>query len=208
MGAKTGARNTPRVLGIVGSYRRGGTIDQAVSAVLAGAEEDGAAVEKLYLLDQHIEFCSNCRRCTQQPGPAPGRCHLEDDMPLLIEGMEAADALVLGAPVNCGSINALSQRFFERLVGYFYWPWGQAGPKPRRKGGPRKKAVLVTSSAMPALAGRLFTGALRGLKLAAAALGAKPVATLFVGMAAGREHPELPPAALRRARRAGRRLLA
>lgn len=66
------------VLGIVGSYRKGGSIDQTVSAVLASATAAGAATDKIYLLDSHIEFCTNCRRCTQQPGPNLGRCFLED----------------------------------------------------------------------------------------------------------------------------------
>jgi multimeric flavodoxin WrbA len=99
-----------KVLGIVGSYRKGGTIDQAVSTVLAAAAAGGAATEKVYLLDSRIEFCTNCRNCTQHPGPDPGRCFLEDDMAGLIERVERADALVLGAPVNFGNVNALTQR--------------------------------------------------------------------------------------------------
>lgn len=195
------------VLGIVGSYRKSGTIDQAVSTVLAAAKERGAATEKIYLLESKIEFCTNCRRCTQQPGPHPGECFLEDDMAGLIERIEAADALVLGAPVNFGNVNALTQRFLERLVGYSYWPWEQPAPKRRKKGQPPKPAVLITASAMPAIMGRLFTGSLRGLKLGASAVGAKPVATLFVGMAAMQERKKLPERMVRQARRAGMKLM-
>jgi hypothetical protein len=195
------------VLGIVGSYRKGGTIDQAVATVLAAAAAGGAATEKIYLLDSRIEFCTNCRSCTQHLGPEPGRCFLEDDMAGLIERIEGAEALVLGAPVNFGNVNALTQRFLERLAGYSYWPWGQPAPKMRKKGQPPKPAVLVTASAMPAIMGRLFTGSLRGLKLGAAAVGAKPVATLFVGLAAMREGQELPERMLRKARSAGQKLV-
>jgi len=198
---------TQTVLGIVGSYRKGGAIDQTVSAVLAGAAAGGAATEKIYLLDSRIEFCTNCRNCTQHPGPDPGRCFLEDDMAGLIERIERADALVLGAPVNFGNVNALTQRFLERLVGYSFWPWEQPAPKMRKKGQPPKPAVLVTASAMPAIMGRLLTGSLRGLKLGADAVGAKPVATLFVGLAAMREHRELPERMLRKARSAGQKLV-
>jgi hypothetical protein len=195
------------VLGIVGSYRKGGIIDQTVSAVLAAAAEGGVATDKVYLLDARIEFCTNCRRCTQHPGPDPGRCPLEDDMAGLIARIEGADALVLGAPVNFGNVNALTQRFLERLVGYSFWPWGEPAPKTRRQGRPPKPAVLVTASAMPALMGRLFTGSLRGLKLGAEAVGARPVATLFVGLAATRERQTLPKRMLRQARRAGQKLV-
>lgn len=195
-----------KILGIVGSYRKGGTIDGVVSEVLAGARERGAEVEKIYLLDHRIEFCTHCRRCTQEPGDAPGPCIHDDDMATLIASIEGADALVWGAPVSFGGVNALTQRFIERLVGYAYWPWGQGGPRPRRAGRPSKGAVLVTSAGMPAPMGRLFTESLRGLKLAAEAVGAKPLATLFAGMAALREHQPLSPRLADKARRAGRRL--
>ena len=52
------------ILGIVGSYRKGGTIDQAVSSVLAAARTNGAETKKIYLKDLNIRFCNNCRRCT------------------------------------------------------------------------------------------------------------------------------------------------
>jgi hypothetical protein len=77
----------------------------------------------------------------------------------------------------------------------------------RKKGQLPKPAVLVTASAMPAVMGRLLTGSLRGLKLGAAAVGAKPVATLFVGLAAQRERQELPARMLRKARGAGQKLV-
>ena len=37
------------ILGIVGSYRKGRTIDQAVSWVLAAARTNGAETKKIYL---------------------------------------------------------------------------------------------------------------------------------------------------------------
>ena len=56
-----------RILGIVGSYRKGGVIDSMVIEALAAAREHGAETEIVYLIDKHIEFCTNCRTCTQQP---------------------------------------------------------------------------------------------------------------------------------------------
>lgn len=194
-----------RVLGIVGSYRRGGIVDQAVSEVLEAAREAGAATEKVYLLDCDIAFCDNCRGCTQAPGEAPGFCVHRDGMSGLIERIEAADTLVLGTPVNFSAVTALFKRFQERLVCYAYWPWGQAAPKMRRPG-MRKEAVLVTASAMPGLMARLTTGAMRSLKFAARTVGARPVARLYVGLAAGRKEQPLSAGAVARARRAGKRL--
>ena len=43
-----------KVIGIVGSYRKGGIIDTSVSGVLQGAEQAGAETKKIYLLDKHV----------------------------------------------------------------------------------------------------------------------------------------------------------
>jgi len=194
------------ILGIVGSYRREGTIDLAVSSVLSNARKKGALTKKIYLNDFNIEFCRNCRHCTQEPGPVPGKCPLADDMPTLIKEIESADAYVIGAPVNVGNVNALTQKFLERLVCYSYWPWGQTGPIMRKSDSPLKKAVLITSSAMPSIMGRWLTGSLRGLKLGAKMVGAKPVATLFVGLSAEREKSKLDKSFLRKAQSSARKL--
>lgn len=193
------------ILGIVGSYRKGGTIDQAVSSALAVAQTNGAETKKIYLKDLNIGFCNNCRHCTQEPGEMPGTCHLEDDMPELIKEIESANAYVIGTPVNVGNANALTQRFFERLVCYSYWPWGQAAPKMRRSNS-SKKAVLITSSAMPSLMGRFLTGSIRGLKLGVKMIGAKPVATIYIGLSAMHEKQALRKSILRKIQKSAKKL--
>lgn len=193
------------ILGIVGSYRKGGTIDQAVSSVLAAAQTNGSETKKIYLKDLNIGFCNNCRRCTQEPGEAPGLCPLEDDMPELIKEIESADAYVIGTPVNVGNPNALTQRFLERLVCYSYWPWGQTAPK-MRKSYPAKKAVLITSSAMPSLMGKFLTGSIRGLKLGVKMIGAKPVATIYIGLSAMQEKQVLRKSILHKMQKSAKKL--
>ena len=195
------------ILGLVGSYRKGGVVDRLVTETLAEAAAAGASVRKVYLTDLDIAFCTNCRACTQTPGVEPGTCVIRDDFATLMEAWRGCDGLVLGSPVNFYNVTAVTRRFMERLIGFAYWPWAQGGPKlrsPRRD----KRAVLIAATAMPAFLGRLFTGALRALRLMAETMGAKPVASIFVGMIAQAEQTELPARALRQARRAGRRLAA
>ena len=197
-----------KIMGIVGSYRKGGIIDSLVSEVLAAAQEQGAQTEKIYLIDKRIEFCTNCRACTQDPGPDPPPCVLHDDMAEILAQWRQADGLVLGAPVNFFNVNALTRRFMERLVCFAYWPWGShKGPVMRVKARD-KQAVLVTASAMPAVLGRLFTGAPRALKLIAQTMGARPVAQIFIGLIAQQQKETLPEAARQKARQAGRKLVA
>ena len=120
----------------------------------------------------------------------------------ILKKIEAADGLVLASPVNFFGVTAVTQRFMERLVCYAFWPWGKPAPITRVKDR-GIKAVLVTSSAMPAALGRIFTRSLGGLKRAAQTLGAKPAGTLFIGKAALHEKQDLPQAILDKARKLG-----
>jgi multimeric flavodoxin WrbA len=173
---------------------------------MAAAERD-VETEKIYLIDRHIEFCKNCRKCTQEEGLERGACVQKDDMDAILKKIEEAGGIVIGSPVNFGGVTAVTQRFIERLVCYGYWPWGKPGPALRVKDR-GKKAVVVTSSAMPSVMGRVFTSTLRSLKKAAATLGAKTIGSLYIGMAALKEKQELPAATLKRAQRLGHQLAA
>jgi multimeric flavodoxin WrbA len=151
-----------KVVAVVGSYRKGGTIDTAVEEILAGAREKGAETVTFYLADKHIEFCTNCRECMQAPGEARGKCKQHDDLEPMLEAIDEADAVVLGSPVNCFNVTAIFRRLMERLVGSAYWPWGQNVPKGRTKK-LSKKAVLVASSAAPGVFIPIVTGRDAGL---------------------------------------------
>jgi multimeric flavodoxin WrbA len=194
-----------RVVAIVGSYRNGGVTDRAVEAVLEGARVLGAQTRTFHLTKQHIEFCRNCRECTQQPGVERGPCKQQDDLEPMLKEIEAADAVVLASPVNYYNVTAIFRRFLERLLGYVYWPWGQMAPKPRTRLRPRK-AVLVATSAAPGFLIPLATGAARALRITAALLGAKPVGKLWVGLTAGEARHALSARMVERARRLGMKL--
>ena len=155
-----------KVVGIVGSYRKGKTIDSAVTAVLEGAEAKGAETKKIYLLDEHIEFCTNCRSCMQEKVEARrGKCVHDDDMEGILAEIDEAEAVVLGSPINLGNVTAIMKRFIERLGPYFYWPWGETVAPVQRIAKLDKKAITVTSSACPGFIGRiLMPGALRTCK--------------------------------------------
>lgn len=190
------------VVAIVGSYRRDGTIEIATDALLASAEAGGAHICKINLLDKRMEFCTNCRSCTQERGPFRGRCVQRDDLASILCEIDAADVLVLAAPVNFFNVTAIFRRFMERLVGYAYWPWGQRSPSYRAKL-TDKRAVLITSAAMPGLFIPIATGAPRALRVTARALGAKPIANLWIGLAAGQQQSSVSEKVLAKARRIG-----
>ena len=97
-----------------------------VDAVLAGARELGTETRKIYLIDQHIEYCRNCRSCTQNEGMERQSCVIQDDVAGILAEIERADTVVLASPVNFYNVTAIFRVFLERLLGCVYWPWGQA----------------------------------------------------------------------------------
>jgi len=195
-----------QILAINGSYREGGAIDQAVEVAVQAALAAGATIEVIHLRDFPIQFCRNCRQCTQQPGEAPGECVQQDGMRDLVDKIETADGLILASPTNFSSVTAVFKRFMERLVVYAYWPWGSHAPTHRRKK-TSKRAVLIASCAAPGLMGRLFFTTLKQLKLTAKTIGAKPVGTVFVGLMSQEEAPELPESIKERVRAAAIKLV-
>lgn len=193
------------VLAIVGSYRKGGMTDQLADAVLEGAAAGGAEVEKIYLLDKSISYCTNCRTCTQTPGEERGICPHEDDMAELLDRIESADSLIFAASTNYYNVTAMFRKFMERTVGYAHWPWGTPAPKVRKKKR-NKKAVVITTSAAPSFLGRIFFGSIRALKATAGVFGAKTVGSLYVGLSG--QQPDMKPSEreIKKARRLGEKL--
>lgn len=176
-----------------------------MEAILEGARAKGAVTQTFRLKEQHLEFCRNCRACTQLPGEKRCKCGQEDDLEAMLTAIEGADAVVLASPVNFYNVTAIFRRFLERLMGYVYWPWKQKGPVLRSKLRPRK-AVLVATAGMPGFLIPVATGAARALKSTSQMLGAKPVGKLWIGLAASEPQPALSARNMERARRLGMKL--
>lgn len=196
-----------QAVAIVGTYRKGRVIDCAVSEILKGLQAEGVDTEVVHLSDAHVEFCTNCRACTQEPGEQRGQCPIQDDMPSILQKIDQADVVVLASPINYSTVTALMKRFIERLIGSAYWPWdSHTYPKPRTKVKTRQ-AILVTSSACPAIIGKwLMPNAVKCLKQGAACMQAKVYKTLYYGMVADGQNDTLKDKDQHKAYAAGRSL--
>jgi multimeric flavodoxin WrbA len=181
-----------KILAINGSYRQDGFTDQIVEAFARAVENAGAEIEIVVLRDYPIDFCLNCRVCTQQPGEKPGACVLQDGMARLIEKIESADGYILASPTNFYSATAIFKRFMERLVAYAYWPWGMNAPQYRKAGVPRKRAIIISSCAAPGIIGRCLYGTHKQLKSTAKTIGAAVVGSVFSGMISKESQTVLP----------------
>jgi multimeric flavodoxin WrbA len=106
VGARTNHR---RMLGIVGSPRRGGNTETLVDQVLRGAQEAGARVEKVILSELDIAPCRACDTCRRT-----GKCVQQDDMPAVLEQMGRSEVWVLGTPVYWWGPTAQFKAFLDR----------------------------------------------------------------------------------------------
>lgn len=111
----------PRVLGIVGSARRGGNTEILVDEILRGAEEAGAATEKVILARLKIAPCTGCDACQET-----GICIYQDDMPALWEKMRRSAVWVLGTPVYWWGPSAQFKAFLDRWYAKVFLPEDRA----------------------------------------------------------------------------------
>lgn len=196
-----------RIIALVGSYRKGGVIDTAVEEVLNAAREAGAETTKVYLVDEPIAFCTNCRSCTQDPGDGHGVCPTEDGMAALLDLIDQHDAVVLGSPMNFFTVTAVMKRFIERLVCFSYWPWGMGIPKARPFSGNRKNGLVIISTAAPSIMILPFSHIAKIMKSAALLLCGQKPKMLWIGLGAMKPHTTLSDKILAKARRMGRELV-
>jgi len=139
-----------KIVAIMGSYRKGKTIDTLMNKAIEGAKDGCSAtnVEKIYLIDREIQYCRNCMVCRKDdPVKAIATCPIKDDMQEIYPLIDEADAYIFGTPVNMGAATAVMKTFLERIC----WTLARPGkrplkgcPEPRSK--QAKKAVLIVSS--------------------------------------------------------------
>lgn len=180
-----------KILAINGSYRDDGSTDKIIKIMAEAFQDEGIEVETVLLRENPIEFCLNCRECTQKPGATPSQCVHHDGMQVLVDKIEQSDGFIFASPTNFGSVTAIFKRFMERLIVYSYWPWGRDIPLSRKANMLKKKAIIVSSCAAPGIIGRLFFDTQKQLRMTVKTVGAETIGTVFTGKSAKNQHQKL-----------------
>ena len=82
---------------------------------------------KISISKLKITKCTQCRCCTIKQSNTPVKCATKDDMSYVIDAIENANCYVILADRNSlFKRNAIHQKFSQRLVSYYYWPYTQA----------------------------------------------------------------------------------
>jgi hypothetical protein len=106
---------TKKVLILSSSPRRNGNSDTLCNEFMRGAVESGHTVEKIFLRDKTIHYCTGCSTCSFLQKPCPQK----DDAAEVIEKMVAADVIVLGTPVYFYAISAQMKTLIDRCCGRY-----------------------------------------------------------------------------------------
>ena len=98
-----------KVLILSSSPRRGGNSDTLCDEFLRGAQEAGHEVEKIFLKDKTIHYCTGCGVCNEGKP-----CPQKDDAPEIVRKMVAADVIVLATPVYFYTMSAQMKTLIDR----------------------------------------------------------------------------------------------
>jgi len=99
-----------KIVLLSGSPRKGGNSELLCDQFIHGATEAGNQVEKIFLRDKRINYCTACDAC-QGNG---GRCIQQDDMAEILDKMISADVLVMATPVYFYTMNAQMKTLIDR----------------------------------------------------------------------------------------------
>lgn len=100
-----------KVLILSSSPRKGGNSDILCDKFKEGAEAAGNTVEKIFLKDKKINYCTGCGYCNTNNYTA---CSQKDDMAEILEKMIEADVIVFGTPVYFYTMSGQLKTLIDR----------------------------------------------------------------------------------------------
>jgi multimeric flavodoxin WrbA len=176
-----------KILAIAGSPRRGGNTDALLEQAIAGAESQGAQIERIVLNRLKIAPCIECNRCFET-----GRCVVQDDYQALYDKTLAADGIMLAVPVFFMNVTGWAKAFIDRFQCLWALRYVLKLPVPLPPGGQRRRAIFLSTAGWSKTK---FDGTLLTVRAFLATIDASLVGTLCInGMdekGAIAEHPEL-----------------
>lgn len=98
-----------KIIGIIGSPRRGSNTEIHVKKALESAENAGADTEIINLAMAEIEPCIACDICKNT-----GECAIYDDMREITDKLQEAQGIIIGSPVYFGNVSSQTKIFMDR----------------------------------------------------------------------------------------------
>jgi multimeric flavodoxin WrbA len=188
-----------KVLGILGSPRKGGNTELLLEEALKGAEAEGAEVERLRLTDYNIIPCKECLACYKD-----GNCIILDDMAKIYPKLLEADIILLASPIFFYGVTAWAKALIDRCQALWSRKYQLKDPSYGKEGRKRKGFFISVGGTKGK---KTFEGAILTAKYFFDVLNAEYAGELVLREVDARgdvlKHPE----ALQQAFEAGRKLV-
>lgn len=105
--------------------------------------KQGIENKTLKLSELKMATCTQCRCCTQKKGENPIKCVIKDELNDSLKNIESANRyVIISDRNNLFSENKIHKKFSERLIAYYYWPYGQP-QSVLRKVAKAKSSILI-----------------------------------------------------------------
>lgn len=145
-----------KIIAIYGSPRRDGNSAALLNQAVAGAREEGADVEEVFLRDYKISPCLEIYQCIKT-----GECAIRDDFPKILAKLESSSGIMLASPIFFYTVSAHTKIFMDRCQSLWvrkYWI-----EKQPFKGAPEtRKGLFISVGATEGK--KLFDGAILTVK--------------------------------------------
>jgi multimeric flavodoxin WrbA len=163
-----------RILGIVGSPRKGGNTEILMREALNVAQQAGCETDIFFLCEKQVAPCRACGACRET-----GVCVMQDDMQELSALLEGADGIIIGSPVYFGSVSAQTKAVMDRMFSFLQ--------RRRLKG--KVAGALVVTRRVGAIQARslIYTFCMaQGMVLAGGAIGyGREIGDVLTGVGGG-----------------------
>ncbi|KKR21494.1 MAG: hypothetical protein UT48_C0007G0015 [Parcubacteria group bacterium GW2011_GWE2_39_37] len=131
-----------------GSHNKTGMTLKLVDKFLEGVKKGkpDAEIVTYDLLNENIEFCLGCGKCTEDKDPINAECVIEDDCKKIKQIALESDVVVFATPIYEYCVSSSMKRFLERCLTLVTF---RLGPVARAKVTKGKVGVVICSSGAP-----------------------------------------------------------
>lgn len=137
-------------------------------------------LKELDIRDMKIVSCTHCHCCAQTQSHSPIKCFLHDEMDSVIDDIEDTTSyIILSDTHSILDHNKVYDKFSERLVAYYYWPYGSKDFQ-LRKTTLDKKSVLINYNTSKFFCEKSFSISKDHLNDSSNAIGAKVIDALMI----------------------------
>ena len=105
-----------KVIILNGSPRKNWNTALVLKEAQKGAEQAGAEVEYINLVDLNFKGCMSCFACKRKGVDLNGLCAWKDDLRPVLEKIVSADAVIIGSPIYYSYPTGMFRNLLERML--------------------------------------------------------------------------------------------